>query len=303
MDRPETGPSRLAGRRTRVPVYVFEPEAGAPEVWALRITREAVEHVDFRSHVHDFPGLVYFERRCEGLSSGGHPFPIEAGDGVLVRPGELIEIDDWEELVDARGWSVYFTFDAVTGSRDGERTNWRGHPLLRPFSSTGAAPTRFQVPPGERAQFEACLAAIEREVRQRQDGYRHAVAAQLTLLLVSIARLVGEPTRDVPGQDLLDRVLAVIDARFAEPLSLAEVAEAVHLNASHLTTRIREATGRTVQEWIVERRMVQARRLLTETELPIHRVAARCGYDDAGYFGRVFRQTQGTSPTAWRRAH
>ncbi|WP_246106412.1 helix-turn-helix transcriptional regulator [Pseudonocardia kunmingensis] len=61
-------------------------------------------------------------------------------------------------------------------------------------------------------------------------------------------------------------------------------------------------TGRTVQQWITERRMVEARRLLAETDLTVETVGARVGYRDPGYFARRFRRAHGTAPLEWRRA-
>lgn len=59
-------------------------------------------------------------------------------------------------------------------------------------------------------------------------------------------------------------------------------------------------TGRTVQEWIIERRMSEARVLLGGTDLPISEIARRVGVADAGYFARLFRTIHGVSPRRWR---
>jgi AraC-like DNA-binding protein len=56
-----------------------------------------------------------------------------------------------------------------------------------------------------------------------------------------------------------------------------------------------------VQDWIVERRMSEARRLLAETDLPVAEVARGVGFDDPSYFGRRFRAEHGRGPRAWRR--
>ena len=72
--------------------------------------------------------------------------------------------------------------------------------------------------------------------------------------------------------------------------------------AGHLTTVVRRKTGRTVLEWIGERRMAEARKLLVETDLPVEEVGRRVGYADAHYFVRVFRRGHGATPLGWRRA-
>ena len=140
------------------------------------------------------------------------------------------------------------------------------------------------------------------ELSERADGYREAVLAHLTLLLVEVARLAADVVGDlrVNREPLLADVFAVIERRYAEPLSLRDVARAVSLSAGHLTTVVRRRTGRTVQEWIVDRRMTAARRLLAGSDLPVGEIGRRVGYPDPGYFARVFGQVHGVSPTRWR---
>ncbi|HEX8035432.1 MAG TPA: helix-turn-helix transcriptional regulator [Ktedonobacterales bacterium] len=76
---------------------------------------------------------------------------------------------------------------------------------------------------------------------------------------------------------------------------------AVSLSPGHLTTVIRRKTGRTVLEWITERRMAEARRLLAATDLSVEEVGRRVGYGEAGYFVRSFRRALGVTPASWRR--
>ncbi len=99
----------------------------------------------------------------------------------------------------------------------------------------------------------------------------------------------------------MDRVFARIEATFHEPVSAADVARALGYTPGHLTTVIRQRTGRPLLEWITERRLTEVRRLLRETDLPLDVVAARTGLRDAGYLVRRFRQRYGTTPQRWRR--
>jgi AraC-like DNA-binding protein len=72
------------------------------------------------------------------------------------------------------------------------------------------------------------------------------------------------------------------------------------MTPGHLTTIVRRRTGRTVQEWIIERRMAEARNLLSETDIPVAEIARRVGVFDPGYFSRLFTRTHGMSPRKWR---
>ena len=123
--------------------------------------------------------------------------------------------------------------------------------------------------------------------------------------MIDIARLADDVVGDLrrSGEPLLADVFAVIDRRHAEPMSLRDVACEVGMTPGHLTTVVRRRTGRTVQEWIIERRMAEARNLLADTDLPVGEVARRVGMSDPGYFSRQFRRIHGTSPRGWRSAH
>ena len=54
---------------------------------------------------------------------------------------------------------------------------------------------------------------------------------------------------------------------------------------------------------IHQRRMRNAKRLLAEGHESIEEVARRCGFDDCGYFRRIFKRTEGMTPVAFRRLH
>ena len=136
----------------------------------------------------------------------------------------------------------------------------------------------------------------------RLDGYADAARAHLTLLLVHLGRLHWDAPAERGIEPLLAAVFDVIEARSHEPISLRDVADAVGLTTGHLTTVVGRRTGRTVQQWITERRMREARRLLADTDLAVGEIAHRVGYREAGYFVRRFRAAHGVPPAAWRRA-
>ena len=144
---------------------------------------------------------------------------------------------------------------------------------------------------------------MERELRDPRDGSSEAVLAHLTLLLVGVSRVafdLGDDLR-LRNEPLLAAVFEFIEEHYGEPISLSDVATSVGLTPGHLTTVVRRKTGRAVQQWITERRMAQARKLLRETDLTIESIATRSGYRQTSFFIRQFKQAHAVSPAAWRR--
>jgi AraC family transcriptional regulator, transcriptional activator of pobA len=293
----------MPGRRDDgPPVYTYEAMPEMPSVSTLRLGRGCSGGLLPDAHSHDFLVLTYFERAGGSLRLGDREWQIEAGDVYLIAPGEIADPSSLEE---AEGWAVFFPPEVLGSQAPGAFFSWRAHPLLFSFVRGAAGYTqRLKVPTVERSSWSERLLLLDLELRWRHYGYREAVLAHLTLLLVGVSRLAADVVGDLRLNDepLLTEVFGFIEERYREPISLKDVARAVNLSRGHLTTVVGRKTGRTVQEWIAERRMAEARRLLVETNLAVEEVGRRVGYGDAGYFVRSFRRAHGVTPLSWRRA-
>ena len=67
--------------------------------------------------------------------------------------------------------------------------------------------------------------------------------------------------------------------------------------------RFRECCAGTIREAITDVRLAAVKRLLRETEMPIARITAQCGFADENYAKRLFRQKTGQTMREWRRLH
>jgi AraC family transcriptional activator of pobA len=300
--------TRMLGRRSAgPPVYTYESLPGVPSVSVTRLDRVSLEGAESEHpHAHDFLLMAYFERGGGGLRIGNRQWPVEAGDVYLVAPGEIVGAsDDSSRLAEAEGWAVYFPPEGLGPLAPDALLAWRAHPLLFPFSRVAAAGAqRLAVPATDRRAWSHRISALEGELNERRDGYREAAVAHLTLLLVEVSRLAADVVGELKlkAEPLLADVFGFIEARYDEPISLRDVASAVNLSPAHLTTTVRRKTGRPVQQWIAERRMAEARRVLVETDLTVEEIGRKVGFADAAYFIRYFRRTHGTTPLRWRQA-
>lgn len=275
-------PSRLVRRRGGVPVYQYRSDSDTPPVSVIRADG-IFEH---EVHIHDFPVLWYSD---------------PAGVVYVVAPGAAVD----PKQVPHRDSGLGVFFDPAALDDDGRSPwpSWRAHPLLFPFvHGQSGGLLRLTVPSARKPLWSTAIASIEAELAERKEGYRQAALAHLTLLLIDVARLADDVVGDLrrSGEPLLAEVFTVIDRRRGEPLSLRDVADELGVTPGHLTTVVRRRTGRTVQEWIIERRMAEARSLLSETELSVAEIARHVGISDPGYFSRQFRRTHGASPREWR---
>ena len=111
-----------------------------------------------------------------------------------------------------------------------------------------------------------------------------------------------KPQSIFPECPQLKELFDFIEANYRQSITLCDVAQAVGYSSAYLTSLVRHLTGKTVNRWIVERRIVEARFLLQETDQSIEAIAEAVGYLSIGHFFRQFRQYQETTPQAWRMA-
>jgi AraC-like DNA-binding protein len=279
--------SRLTRLQGGVPVYAYPTDSAAAPVSVQRAGRDDVSARG--RHIHDFPVLWY-------IPSTGAVYVVAAG--VPLDPAPM------RKAADVTGIGIFFDPAAVGEDASSPWPTWRAHPLLFPFlHGRPGGLLRLTVPRFRRSFWDDSITAMETELAERRDGYRQAALAHLTLLLIDLARIADDVVGDLrrSGEPLLAEVFSVIERRHDQPLSLRDVAADVGMSAGHLTTVVRERTGRTVQDWIIEDRMTRARQLLADTDLTMGEIAGRLGMSDAAYFSRLFARHHGMPPRSWRK--
>ncbi len=109
-------------------------------------------------------------------------------------------------------------------------------------------------------------------------------------------------SQQAPGSSQLSEALTYIRSNYMHNLTLDAVAEQAHVSPYYLSHLFRERLGVTFVEYVTGVRMETAKSYLIHTRLPVSAIAERLGYDDPGYFGKVFRKYAGMTPLAYRRS-
>lgn len=91
-----------------------------------------------------------------------------------------------------------------------------------------------------------------------------------------------------------------IAAHFAENITLSDLADHLHINASYLSTLFKQVTGHAFKEHLNITRVEEAKRLLADTDYPIMEIAVSCGFNDQSYFTKVFKHQTGLTPKQFR---
>ena len=99
---------------------------------------------------------------------------------------------------------------------------------------------------------------------------------------------------------LVGIVSELVERRPNMPFSVSEIAAAARMTPNHFSSLFHKFKGQSFSSFLTEQRIRKAKELLPNLTLNITEVANASGYDDPGYFARVFKRETGMSPRDWR---
>ncbi|HHY83502.1 MAG TPA: AraC family transcriptional regulator [Clostridiales bacterium] len=108
-------------------------------------------------------------------------------------------------------------------------------------------------------------------------------------------------SRNIKNSKLLGDAVRYIREHFNENLTLESIAQKIYISPYYLSHLFKEELGITFLEYLTRIRMEEAKRLLKDRSMTILDVSSRVGYDDPGYFSKVFKKNMGLSPNQYRK--
>lgn len=165
----------------------------------------------------------------------------------------------------------------------------RDFPALTPFKVADNY-TRLEV----RNRLKAFFV----EQMQQKEGSRSVILSQLIELLVFLARTYAEHrglSPSDPGAAAFTGSLQYLDDNFYRPIKIEELADLANMSYRSYTEQFKRRTGRTVTQYLTERRVEYAKRLMLETD-DILFASFEAGFGDLTHFYRVFKKFTGMTP-------
>lgn len=255
-------------------------------------------------HNHDFIELVYVKAGSGRHSHNGADIDIGRGDlfflnigqahsfhskggmelvNILLQPRfiseELIHSETALEILGL------FLFDEFNGVVD----------RLIPHISFGGK---------EMLENEVIIDAMVKEHADKQTGYRIALKGYMEVLLTKVFRGMKNMPLDGMLQHI-DRIspglLKYIEENCFENITLKELAQKSFYNPSYFSTVFKAVCGKTLTEFIHEKRIQEAVRLLEVSTDSVEEICNKVGYHDKKRFYQLFKEQVGSTPGELRR--
>jgi AraC-like DNA-binding protein len=240
--------------------------------------------------------LIYVKHGTLHLHELGVPYEVSAGETLLLWPGRQ-HGGTAPFAPDLQFYWVHFT------AADAERRLPSGAQR-----EPGATPeSMLRVPQHARIERPDHLTGLFQRLLNDQEIYGvQPFPDGLTILLMlweitrshdAHAGAGGAPQRLAASADRLIRT------HFHEAICASSIADQLGCNADYLGRIFRSVYGRTLTDALHERRILYAATLLADGHLTIDQVARQSGFEDSGYFRRIFKRSKGMTPNAFRRLH
>jgi AraC-like DNA-binding protein len=250
---------------------------------AVRLTGEDREYILLpRSVVLILPRTVYRVAPAAGAETSWLSF-----GRIALDP---------ETWGDTAGGLLGMLGMAGAASAVGQETHAGGIRVIRPV------PAVFE-------DFRMIHAQLEAEARERQSGFEAMQKLRLVELLMLFHRAWKQDTGSAKGGSAepekerfrIEDAVRCIQDRYAEELSLPELASRFGFNPSYFSRVFAKHTGVHLFEYVNRIRINKSCLLLKRSALSIVEIAFSVGYNNLSHFNRYFRRVMGTSPREYRR--
>lgn len=283
-------------------------------------------HAGHRVHTHHDVEVNYLLRGWVEYVMGGQRVRLEAGRGCLfwaTVPHQIVACDDQADM----GWIVLpvtwlwrwglsgtvsaamlegrVLGDAAPETGDGEAiVRWAG--MLQQSDERWRRIAELEI---EARLRRMILHGLETLSQRKNNSAKTPPATQAAEHAQSAAgRAAARPT-DESRQQAADGGLAAVEAmaafitsHHAEPIAVADIAEAVSLHPNYAMRVFRRHMGMTIVDYLTRQRVAEAQRRLMISEDAVLTIGLDCGFGSASRFHAAFRRCTGTTPHRYRRS-
>ncbi len=255
--------------------------------------RDTVER-SFQFHYHDFYKILILLGGSVTYNVEGKAYPLRPYDIVLVGRGEIhrpeVSFGEPYERV------IFYISEEYL-----ERHRGSDYDLAECFARAGkegCSVLRFQ------ALVNTGLMDIVSRIERNGDRGEYAASLYARVLFTEFMILLNRACRDtaecfsrnVSYNQKMIHLLQYINTHLGEELTIEDLAEHFYVSKYHMMRQFKEETGYTIHQYITEKRVLEARKLLA-AGMSATKVCFACGFRDYSTFSRAFKARMDRLPS------
>ncbi|MHA6485370.1 helix-turn-helix transcriptional regulator [Paenibacillus sp. strain BS8-2] len=178
--------------------------------------------------------------------------------------------------------------------------------LLAPFSKLQNV--RLQLRGDVKREAEEAIAKMDELYNQGTALSYQRFQARLLDFLIFISELCSQPLKDKTSfpslkEEHVQTIISYLENQYNEEITLEDIGTRLHLNKYYLAKTFKQVTGLTIFQYLMHRRVYQAKlRLISDNE-SITGIGYDVGFKHSSHFSRVFKEHTGMTPERYRKLH
>nr|WP_300566725.1 helix-turn-helix transcriptional regulator [Flavobacterium sp.] len=243
------------------------------------------------------------EVKCGNLKYGCSYYDYQEGSLVFISPGQIVEVEDFGQTFQPKGYALLFHPDLIHGTSLGRH--------IHDYSFFGYQSNEaLHLSERERKIVLDCFAKINYELEHAIDKHsKRLIVSNIEMVLDYCVRFYDRQfiTRDNVLKGILERFENLLQEYFQSEKpqtiglpSVALCASELNLSANYFGDLIKKETGKTAQEYIQSKVIDVAKEKIFDQSKSISQIANELGFKYPQHFTRLFKQRVGQSPNEYR---
>lgn len=273
------------------------------EAGKLFTIRPNTRFISFPKHSHNYVEIIY-------MCSGSQRHVINDTAEVVLKTGEILLLNQHaSHQIDAAGFDdiainlivlpqFFNTAIEMIGS-DNKISQFifsglagKGHEISYMHFNVA------DVLPVQNLMENLIWSVVNKQPNRRNINQITMGLLFLQLLGLTDCLITGEP--DTVANTIVMSAMTEIEQNYANA-SLNNVAKRCNVSAAYVSSTVKDATGKTFKEHLMEKRLTKAALLLKNTALSVGDIIVMVGYENTSYFYRIFTEKYGMSPKSYRK--
>lgn len=288
-------------RGGRIIVFIYKSEGFTKGYIPFGISKTSWEgEGSCELHRHEFIEMVYVSDGTSTQRVDGIPYKVESGEVLLIGYNQTHSFSSNEKFHYCNFFvKPQYLSDQLVGAQT-VYDIFSFFILDKYFDDEAKRPPVIKLSPSGKIEMEKLISKMERESRERQPGFELALDGYMKLVFSLIIRTFRENDPNNIVSAITPDVLKYIDDNYRENLTLTTLANKCFYNPAYLGRLFKTTFNKSLKEYICEKRIGHAIRLLLETDDTAESIARQVGYDDKKRFYSIFKEKTGYTPIGYR---
>ena len=255
------------------------------------------DHIIHKPHRHDFFLCVLFS---EG--SGIHEidftsYSINPGSVFFLKPGQ---IHNWKFNSTPKGYIFFHTQDFY-------ELYFSNNKLIQfPFYASIVNPPNLTLQRNELSILEKHFKELYTEYNNKTIYKKQKLTCLINLIYIDLARIytISKPTNSTLSLTYFKTLITLeqlIEEFYITEKSASYYANQLHITTKHLSRITKAVLNKTTTDLIIERNILEAKRLIINSNDTLTAIAELLGYEDYAYFSKIFKSKVKVSPLKFKK--